>query len=258
MINPPDLASDKLYFADTHYMSVSIFKLFEQCQLRGLKGYSEPSTSMLVGSFVDSYVSGSLDEFIQEHPEIISTRGETKGKLKSEFKKAEEICKKIDSDRILQMFLSGEKQQVFTGNINGVPWKIKVDSYSKGKAIVDLKIMQTITNNQGEYIDFISKYGYDVQLACYQHIIEQNTNEKLPCFIAVATKEDVINTAIIEIPQIVLDRALYRVESRVADFYKVMQGEIEPVGCGKCNVCVEARTETPIISMSDIVEGGIL
>jgi hypothetical protein len=37
-----------------------------------------------------------------------------------------------------------------------------------------------------------------------------------------------------------------------------MQGEVEPVGCGKCSVCIEARTETPIISMEDIVEGGIL
>jgi hypothetical protein len=37
-----------------------------------------------------------------------------------------------------------------------------------------------------------------------------------------------------------------------------MQGEIEPVGCGVCSACIRGREETPIISMEDILEGGLI
>jgi hypothetical protein len=139
-----------------------------------------------------------------------------------------------------------------------VPFKIKIDSYSEGKAIVDLKVMATITKRNGEYFDFITPWGYDLQGAVYQEIVRQNTGKQLPFFIAVATKENPVNTAIIQIPQLILDRALYRVESQVERFYKVMQGEIEPVGCGVCSACIRGREETPIISMEDILEGGLI
>ena len=258
MINPDGLSTDKEYFADEHYMSVSRFKVFEKCEVSAMSGEKYESTALLVGSYVDAYVSGTLEQFKEEHPEIISSRGATKGQLKSEFKVADEVIEKISNDTIFQQFLSGEKQVTMTGEISGVPFKIKIDSYSEGKAIVDLKVMASITRRDGQYFDFITPWGYDVQGAVYQEIVRQNTGQQLPFFIAVATKENPVNTAIIQIPQLILDRALYRVESQVERFYKVMQGEEEPVGCGVCSACIKDRTETPIISMEDILEGGLI
>jgi len=258
LINPDGLSTDKEYFADEHYMSVSRFKVFEKCEVSAMSGEKYESTALLVGSYVDAYVSGTLEQFKEEHPEIISSRGATKGQLKSEFKVADEVIEKISNDTIFQQFLSGEKQVTMTGEISGVPFKIKIDSYSEGKAIVDLKVMASITRRDGQYFDFITPWGYDVQGAVYQEIVRQNTGQQLPFFIAVATKENPVNTAIIQIPQLILDRALYRVESQVERFYKVMQGEEEPVGCGVCSACIKDRTETPIISMEDILEGGLI
>ena len=258
MINPDGLSTDKEYFADEHYMSVSRFKVFEKCEVSAMSGEKYESTALLVGSYVDAYVSGTLEQFKEEHPEIISSRGATKGQLKSEFKVADEVIEKISNDTIFQQFLSGEKQVTMTGEISGVPFKIKIDSYSEGKAIVDLKVMASITRRDGQYFDFITPWGYDVQGAVYQEIVRQNTGQQLPFFIAVATKENPVNTAIIQIPQLILDRALYRVESQVERFYKVMQGEEEPVGCGVCSACIRDRKETPIISMEDILEGGLV
>ena len=258
MINPKELSTDELYFSDTHYMSVSRFKSFEKCEVGAMSEREEPSIPMLVGSYVDAYISGTLDKFKEEHPEIISSRGATKVELKADFKIVDDIIEKISNDRIFKQFLSGEKQVVMTGEIKGVPTKIKIDSYSAGKAIVDLKIMASITNRSGSYYDFVGVWGYDLQLSIYQEIVRQNTGEQLPVYIAVATKENPINTAIVYIPQVILDRALYRYESQVERFYKVMQGEIEPEGCGKCSACISKRTETPIISYEDLIGGEII
>ena len=38
-------------------------------------------------------------------------------------------------------YMSGEKQVIMTGEIEGVPVKIKIDSYHPNKMIVDLKVM---------------------------------------------------------------------------------------------------------------------
>ena len=253
-INPKELGTDELYFADEFYMSVSSFKLFEKCELKGLQGFGEPTEAMLIGSYVDAYIEGTLEEFKKNHPEIISSRGSTKGQLKVGFKKAEEVCEFLDNDKVFKQFMSGEKQTVMTGEITGVPFKIKIDSYSKGIAINDLKVMASVTNRDGEYYDFVTKWGYDVQLACYQEIVRQNTGEQLLCYICAVTKEDPINSVIINIPQVFLDRALYRVEDNIKHFYDVKIGKVEPMGCGKCNVCISNKTETEIISLEDIID----
>ena len=129
-----------------------------------------------------------------------------------------------------------------------------MDSYSPNIAITDLKIMATITNSNGEYYDFITRWGYDIQLACYQEIVYQNTGKKLPCFIAVATKELPLNSAIISLPQYVLDRTLYKVSEKLPHYYDVKTGKVAPVGCGICGACISERKETPIISMENFVD----
>lgn len=241
------------YFDEDGYMSVSTFKRFQKCEKMGMVPFGEPSTAMLIGSYVDAYISGDLEEFKAEHPEIISSRGKTKGELKSDFKKADEICEAIDNDPVFSQFMSGDKQIVVTGEIAGVPFKGMIDSLSKGLAINDLKVLRTVTDKAGNYYDFISPWGYDIQMAVYQELWYQQSGEKLPCFICAVTKEEPINKVIIQIPQERLDIALYNVTDEVKRFYDVYMGKEEPVGCGVCKVCIEERKETQIISMEELV-----
>lgn len=244
------------YFEDTGHFSVSKYKSFQRCEVGGMVGFGSPTTAMEVGSYVDSYVEGTLDKFIEDNPQIISSRGATKGKLKSEFKQAEEICRFIDNDKTIQQFLSGEKQVIMTGEIEEVPFKIMMDSYSKGIAISDLKVMASITDRQGNYYDFISSWGYDIQLACYQEIVFQNIGERLPTYIVVVTKESPINSAIVHIPQHILDQSLLGVKENINHYYNVWKN-LEPVsGCGKCRYCISNRMSTPIISM-ETLQGGV-
>lgn len=255
MINPKELCTDELYFADKHYMSVSAYKRFKYCELAGTQEFNgSKSTALMVGSYVDAYISGTLDDFLNEHPEIISSRGATKGELKADFKQAEDICKFIDNDAVFSQFMSGEKQVVMTGEIAGVPFKIKMDSYSPHIAINDLKVMATVTDNRGNYIDFITKWGYDIQMAVYQEICRQNTGEQLPCYICAVTKETPINSVIVNIPQNYLDTTLYGVQELVKRYYDIKTGKVEPIGCGICGACISKRKETQIISLEDLID----
>lgn len=247
------LTSDNYYDKD-EYMSVSEFKRYQKCEVFGIQGYMEQMTdAMLIGSYVDSYIEGTLSKFKEEHPEVFSSRGENKGELKAPYKNADTICEYIDNDKVFSQFMSGEKQTIMTGNIAGVPWKIKMDSYSKGIAINDLKVMRTVTDSSGNYYDFITPWGYDIQLACYQEIVFQNTGERLPCYICAVTKETPINSVIVNITQDFLNKALYKVESLAPRFYDIKMNKEEPLGCGLCDNCISMRKSTPIISLEDLI-----
>lgn len=248
------LTSDN-YFELDEFMSVSAYKMYNHCELSGFIGFgSEKSEALLVGSYVDSFIEGTLDDFKRKNPEIFSSMGKTKGELKTPFKYADDICDFITKDKVFSQFMSGEKQTIMTGKIAGVPFKIKMDSYSPNIAINDLKVMRTVTDRNGNFYDFISPWGYDIQLACYQEIVYQNTGKKLLCYICAVTKEVPINSVIINIPQSFLDKALYGVEQNIVHFYDVKMGKVEPIRCGICDSCIANRNGTPIISMLDLLE----
>jgi len=187
--------------ANLKYMSVSQFKDFNgtygkmACEFAAMeklheRWMPEKSTALLVGSYVDSYFEGSLERFKEENPELFTQRGE----LKSSYKKAEEVIARIERDDYFLKYMSGEKQRIMTGEIDGVDWKIKMDSYIEGVAIVDLKVMESITKLKWVpdigYLDFVRYWGYDIQGAVYQEIVYQNTGKRLPFYIAAATKEN--------------------------------------------------------------------
>lgn len=196
------LTSENYYSqeANKEYMSVSGYKDFAgtygkmPCEFYGMEKLNgrwedEKSTALLVGSYVDSYFEGSLNQFKEDNPEIFTQKGE----LKANFKQAEEIIARIERDEYFMKYMSGQKQVIMTGELFGAKWKIKMDSYIPGVAIVDLKVMASITDLKWVkdigYLDFVRYWGYDIQGAVYQEIVRQNTGEKLPFFIAGATKQ---------------------------------------------------------------------
>lgn len=237
------------YFEDNSHMSVSRYKAMLKCE--GNINFEKPSQAMLVGSYVDAFVEGELDSFVGQHPEIYATTGKNKGLLKNDFKKAEEICRFIEDDKICKQFLSGKKQIVMTGEISSVPFKIKMDSYSPDIAIVDLKVMATL-RKRGNLYNFITSYGYDIQLACYQEIVKQNTGKVLPCYILAITKETPIERRVIQIPQYVLDEKLNEVRQDIVRLYKVFKGEAEPNYCGNCPQCIKNKKYKALISLDEI------
>ena len=108
-------------------------------------------------------MSDELVEFEQQNPEIF-TKG---GDLKSDYKLAEDVFNQMQEDEMFWKYLSGEHQVIMTGEISGVPVKIKIDSYFPKKVIVDLKCMANFdliwneaTHQKENFIDY---YDYLTQ-----------------------------------------------------------------------------------------------
>ena len=137
----------------------------EACALAKLKGewIEETSKPMLASSYIDEAVSETLDVFKEKHPEIFLKSGD----LKADYKIAEEVLKQMQQDEMFMKYLNGEHQIIMTGEISGVPVKIKIDSFHKDKCIVDLKAMANLDLIWNDKIrqkeNFVDAYDYVLQ-----------------------------------------------------------------------------------------------
>lgn len=222
------------------FMSVSQFKAFSDCEARTMAEIAgefqrESTTAMLIGSYVDAWFEGTIDAFRESHPEIFLKNGG----LKADFVQAETIIKRVSEDGEFMKYMSGEKQRIFTGEIAGVQFKGKLDSYHAGKCIVDLKVMRDFEPiwKNGRKSHFIEAWGYDIQGAVYQELVRQETGQKLPFVICAVTKEKVPDIAIFSVPQIRLDYCLGLVQTNVPHFNEIKKGVVTPERCGKCDFC---------------------
>jgi hypothetical protein len=149
-------------------------------------------------------------------------------------------------------YMSGKKQVIKTGIIEGVPFKIKIDSYHKGKAIVDLKVIKDFepiwNNDRGVKEDFIRHWGYDIQAAIYQAIEGHN----LPVYLCAVTKETNTDFEVIHIPQTWIDSAMEVVKHEIGIIQAIKDGEIEAEGCGKCDYCRANKKLDRVISADEL------
>lgn len=267
------ILTEENYFspeANAEYFSASQLKSFMDCEAKAmadLRGefQREESTALLVGSYVDAHFSKTLDLFKAQHPDLYTRTGS----LRSEYQQADEIIARIERDRLASLMLSGEIQPIFTGKINGVSFKGKLDVllnsdqcdaiahefplmdellFAPG-AIVDLKVMRDFEpqykDGEGR-LNFIDFWKYDLSMAVYQRLVAENRDGELyPCFILAATKEKVPNLGLFRIPQEKLDAAasLYFYDP-LTRAVKVKTGEEEPERCGDCEYCKQTKVLT--------------
>lgn len=251
--------------ANQAFLSVSQYKDFfgtlgiKGCQARALakiRGeYKEdPTTALLVGSYIDSYIEGTLEEFRKQTPQLFKKDGN----LKAEYIQAETAIQRMEKDKKFMQYLSGEKQVIMTAEIFGVMWKIKMDSYLKNQAIVDFKYVEDIYKKfyvKGiRELNFIEYWGYDFQLAIYQKVVEMNTGKRLPCFIDAIDKTKVPNLELIHITQSNLDNALQGIHFGVEKIKLLKSGKIKPERCGRCDYCKQTKVITSPILMSALLK----
>lgn len=249
--------TNEIYFfpeANLTYMSSSQLKSFMDCEAKAYAAVcgewqNESTKPLLVGSYVDAYFEGSLDKFQADHPEIFLKNGG----LKAEYRQAEDIIARIERDGKMMQYLNGEKQAVMTGEIAGIPFKIKIDAYHPGKAIVDLKIMrsyESIWNPLDQRrLPWWEAWRYDIQGAIYREIERQNRGADaapLPFYLVSATKEAEPDIEIAEIAPERLDAALEMVTRVAPHFVSIKRGEIEPTRCEHCDYCRHTKVITDI------------
>ena len=233
--------------ANWEYMSVSQYKQFKNCeaaamaQLRG--EWEQPkSTALLVGSYVDAWFEGTLDEFRQEHPEIFKKDGT----LKADYQQAEDIIERVRKDKVFMKYMSGRKQVIRTAELFGCEWKIKIDSRLRD-SIVDLKVMRSMERIMGR--SFVEHWGYDLQMAVYAAVEEKALKRKSPLstYLAVVTKQVPADLEVIEIPSWRREELLHEVERAMLHIRDVKSGRVEPERCGVCDYCrATKKIEKPI------------
>lgn len=234
--------------ANREYFSVSQIKSFMECPARTmaeLRGeYVRPVTpALLIGSYVDAYFEGALDQFRVERPEIFKRNGE----LKAEYLHADAMIARAESDPVFMQYMQGEKQAIRTGTIDGYPFKVKIDVLHPER-IVDLKTARDFNPvykpGQGR-LNFAEAYQYTLQGAIYQAV----EGSGKPFFLAAITKETQPDIVLIQIGQAYMDAEM-TVLSQMLPYYDALkQGMIDPPRCERCDYCKATRRLTGPITL---------
>lgn len=240
------------YSAETNkeYFSVSQFKDFKKCpamamaKLRG-EYAEEEGRALLLGSYVDEILTGtdeSISKFIEMNYSKIYKKN---GDPYADIAQANETVARFRQQPKMMHYISGQHQVIMTGEIEGVPFKIKIDSFNPDEYITDLKYMASL-RSPNLFTPMIEYWGYDIQAAVYQEIVRQNIGKRLPFMFDVATKESPAHLALGQISQYNMDKALDTVKSLAPRFQKIKTGELPAERCEEygCDYCTTTKIIT--------------
>lgn len=247
------------------------------CECRALaiaKGeYVEPKTeALLVGSYCDSFFDNSLTQFCADNMDDVFTKASIKKFDKSgdpddlerltAFKQADIMIQRATREPMFMRYVEGETQKILTAEIEGVPIRVKLDSYD-GKRITDVKTAASITETYyakdlGQRLNFAEYYGYIEQAYFYTTAVEQNYGKHLPFYLAVITKEKHNNiphprVAVIQIPdKLIMDKGA-EIKAKIKDVWSLIQGEYDPIPCGTCEWCADNLPLEKVISLDELM-----
>lgn len=246
------VTGEDYYSAETNqaYFSVSQFKDFKKCpamamaKLRG-EYAEEEGRALLLGSYVDEILTGtdeSISKFIERNYSNIYKKN---GDPYADIVQANETIERFRQQPKMMHYISGQHQVIMTGEIEGVPFKIKMDSFDPDEYITDLKYMASL-RSPNLFTPMIEYWGYDIQAAVYQEIVRQNIGKRLPFMFDVATKESPAHLALGQISQYNMDKALDTVKSLAPRFQKIKTGELPAERCEEygCDYCTTTKIIT--------------
>ena len=246
--------------AEATYFSASQIKSFKRCEaatMAELCGQHERgmSQALMVGQYVDAGLTGDLREWEDRHPEI----RKRDGGLKAEFLQAEQMVQRAMRDPLFMSFMEGEHQAILKAPILGGYWfKAKLDVLGADR-IVDLKTVKDLRSQyrpgQGR-VDFASAWDWPLQMAIYQRIYEEVEGVRLPCYLAVITKETPADIRIVQIEQERMDAEIAWLEQMMPRFEAVKSGAIDPERCETCEWCRESRILMGPELLGDFDENG--
>lgn len=277
------LADENYYSreADIHYMSCSQFQAFQECEaaaiakLRGLWEHSGKSDALLHGQYFHSYFEGqeAFDKFCEEHFSEIykvkstKSRGdEIVGKYAA-FEKLDEMIEVVEADPVMAGFLEmpGENEKFLTGEIGGIPWRMKMDKYMPStRIIVDYKTSADIRKlfwnpETKEYQSFVEEYGYLMRAAVYGEIERQNAGEDtFPTFVILAvSKQDPPDKDAVLLNDPNGDARweleLETVKAALPRIQALKDGTQNPKRCGQCEYCRSTKKLNRIKLYTDLL-----
>ena len=261
--------------ANQLYMGVSQFKSWMQCEASTLHWITtgkqdEDTDALLVGKYVHCWSQGPeyLEKFIEDHPEIISSRGATKGELKTDFKKAEEMIQTLQADPKVIFYLQGAKEVILTAELFGCQWKIMIDvDNDKLKYLADLKTTKSISDwgwqwseaeNRNTKVSFIEEWQYMIQAAVYSEVerLARGRDNHKDFYIVAVSKEKTTDHMIIDLTDPArMELELQKIAENLPRILQVKAGVIPPVRCERCDYCRSTKKVDKIVHYTELREG---
>ena len=263
-----ELTTDNYYSreADERYMSCSQYRGWLECEAKQkaiLDGRweDEDSKALIVGKYFHAYFEGqgAFDSFCEENfADIFKTRSSTDKKTGlttvtatgkyADFVQADSMIRVAERDELIKSLIDmpGESEKIMTGELFGIPWRIRVDKYvPDGRWIIDWKTTKNIwetTYNPAlkERETFVETYGYMMRAAVYSEIEKQSANaETDPHFLIVAiSKQDPPDKeALLLNHRQRYDWELEQIKGRIGNILMVKNGSYKPKRCGFCGYC---------------------
>ena len=108
--------------AGREYFSASQVKSFRKCEASALAEitgeYIRPmNTALTVGQYVDEALTGDLEAWLPNHPEILKRDGT----LKADYEGAKLMVERAMRDPLFMSYMEGDHQTIITGDLFGVP-----------------------------------------------------------------------------------------------------------------------------------------
>ena len=244
--------------ANKQYFSVSQFKDFLRCPAMAMAKINgeyeqERTRALILGSYVDEMLTGTEESqaaFIkQNYTELCKRNGDPR----EDVLQADKAIARVKSQPLMTKYLGGKHQEILTGEINGVPFKGKFDSYKPGEFIADLKYVKSL-RSPNMFENFIDYWKYTTQMAVYQELVYQNTGDRLPCYIVAVTKENPPHVTVCEIDQFTLDNELENVKRLAPHYQKIKNGEVPAERCDAydCHYCAQTKVLTEPIPYEQV------
>lgn len=276
------ILTDENYYsreADIHYMSCSQYQGFLKCeaaQIAKLCGEFVPEKepdALFQGQYFHAALEG--DEAFRafcEAPEhfgkifkvkTTKARGEEITGKYAPFEKLDEMLAIARREWEFLLELEGENEKFLTGEIFGMPWRMKMDKYIPGdRWIIDYKtsanLYETFYNPQTKRReDIFEHYGYLMRAAVYCEIERQYAKAEnyAPFIIAAITKQDPPNFDVFLLENI-NDRfalELETVKSHLARIQRLKLGFDSPRRCGDCEYCRSTKHVNSIRSYKELI-----
>lgn len=248
-------------------MSVSQFKNFMKCEaktLAELKGdwkQETDNTALLVGNYVHSYFESeeAHEAFKEENKDQMYSKRKPHGLLKA-YQVAEQMIERVEKEPLFNFLWQGKAEHITTGELFGVKWKGRIDKLNLDKGyFVDIKTTAQLdkrffNKKYSGYVSFVEEYGYILQMAVYEQLLEKEFNQTFDGIIYAVTKETPSDVAAIKPDQRQLEFELTELERNINHIQKVKNGEVAPSMCGNCDYCREHKKLTGFVITDELIQ----
>lgn len=263
-----ELTRDNYYTpeADREYMSCSQYQSWCECEAKAmakLEGrWTDPDKeAFLVGNYFHTFFESpdAHAQFIQDNYDKIFKTKVVKGKggapdrvvatgKYAPFEQADKMIEVAQNDPLIRSLieLPGENEKIMTGELWGVPWRIRLDKYvPDGRMIIDWKTVANISELKWsealhEKVTFIDAYGYMMRAAVYTEIEKQNahSSKDAPFIIVAISKQDPPDKEALYLNHRQrYDYELEQIKKRLGMIQMIKAGRIKPKRCGCCDYC---------------------